>query len=65
MRLEWNPSGRATSFYRRVRSTDTSLVWSRPSPPARVLELDEIRLRLDAFSKKVEMLVSQFPDEAV
>lgn len=63
VRLDWNPSGRATQFFRRVRSEDTSVVWTRPMPPDIVLELDEISLRLDSFKMKVQTLVSQFSEE--
>lgn len=63
VRLDWNPSGRATQFFRRVRSQDTSVVWTRPMPPDIVLELDEISLRLDSFKMKVQTLVSQFSEE--
>ena len=63
VRLDWNPSGRAVHFFRRVRSEDTSVVWTRPMPPDIILELDEIRQRLESFKMKVQTLVSQFSME--
>eukprot|EP00913_Durusdinium_trenchii_P009472 g8902.t1 len=61
VRLEWNPSGRASYFYRQ----DPKVVWTRPLPPDQVLELEELRTRLEGLKKKVEMLASHFQDEQV
>ncbi|CAK9052912.1 unnamed protein product [Durusdinium trenchii] len=65
VRLEWNPSGRASYFYRQVRPEDPKVVWTRPLPPDQVLELEELRTRLEGLKKKVEMLASHFQDEQV
>ncbi|CAK9042558.1 unnamed protein product [Durusdinium trenchii] len=44
---------------------DPKVVWTRPLPPDQVLELEELRTRLEGLKKKVEMLASHFQDEQV
>ncbi|CAJ1415724.1 unnamed protein product [Effrenium voratum] len=63
VKLEWNPSGQAMSFYRRVRAADSSVVWTEPLPPDRVLELEDIRIRLEGLEQKMQMLIAEFSKE--
>eukprot|EP00439_Symbiodinium_sp_Y106_P021134 s8276_g2.t1 len=61
LKLEWNTAGHGMAFYRRVDSEDTSIVWTEPPAPAKILEMHEVRQRIGALEAKVQMLASQFP----
>eukprot|EP00441_Pelagodinium_beii_P000409 CAMPEP_0197702314 /NCGR_PEP_ID=MMETSP1338-20131121/124343_1 /TAXON_ID=43686 ORGANISM="Pelagodinium beii, Strain RCC1491" /NCGR_SAMPLE_ID=MMETSP1338 /ASSEMBLY_ACC=CAM_ASM_000754 /LENGTH=523 /DNA_ID=CAMNT_0043286133 /DNA_START=33 /DNA_END=1601 /DNA_ORIENTATION=- len=60
LKLEWNPSGNAMEFFHCVGAKDGGVVWSRPLPPARIMELEEMRHRLVLLEEKVQLLISEF-----
>ncbi|CAE7441653.1 unnamed protein product [Symbiodinium natans] len=61
VQLEWNTAGHGgMPFYRQVNSEDSSVVWTKPPAPAKVLDMYEVRQRLGGLEVMVQMLVSEF-----
>jgi len=58
LRLEWNSSGRASEYFHPCGRTDLEVLWSRPDPPDRVLDLWEVRQQLRELEDKVQLLTS-------
>ncbi|CAE7443543.1 unnamed protein product, partial [Symbiodinium pilosum] len=63
VKLEWNTAGRVMEFYRRADSEDSSIVWTQPPAPAKVIEIHDVRQRLSNLEAKVQLLTSQFPHD--
>lgn len=61
LRMEWNPSGYGgMDYFHPCGNRELEVVWTRPVPPDRVLDLVDMQDRLGELERKVQLLISSF-----